>query len=605
MFSTDILAIGQSALLQFLSEMTEPPSDSDSDPEYVPSPSNSIESDDGWHITEPVVRLSALPDHGTQSHGEPSSDSLQFNSGDPQHLNHLSQSARTILLCDLKLMLANGQPALTLLNQVFKLDWASENPVDLFSKELEWRVEHFIDYLCLEGKPFTPIDQGCNKIFDVVMVDLKNWSKRYDNLRYYVGRYPHRVGRSVRLATTPSFDWYLIVYFPHQSQESLPSHPIPLTSAMFIHLFGFFIYIFEQAHELFAHGVNRANVTLNNYTQKRWKLSSTQWNTFQDRLFNDWEPYWSKYGPNCWAEAIPVMHIMSHGGNNVLRYNADASTEDLVPYFVSSFENLWQMQDINSISFALASEVSVESEDRGPIAILADAAQISKQYPQPPRTSSLEIYPMAFSSSASNWQSVTMPEFYRQCIYDVAAQLDLENQPTDGSVLQPRSFQGYSTIKQQIRPSKADFPFGHSVHTGAYCVEPSMLSKSGKARHEKLKFQADCGKAFDEISGAVALIQTQSGANYRFEPVITIHVDRLNVGNKTLQYLSEKVLCPMVQVWHRQGIHMSRQVLKGHSYEVSPSWARPAHIPSTLTRFRSFLPSSKRSMGYSAQQSKS
>jgi len=37
-------------------------------------------------------------------------------------------------------------------------------------------------------------------------------------------------------------------------------------------------------------------------------------------------------------------------------------------------------------------------------------------------------------------------------------------------ILSIQSFQGYSTIKQQLRPTQRGFGFGHSIYTGSFCV---------------------------------------------------------------------------------------------------------------------------------------
>ena len=94
------------------------------------------------------------------------------------------------------------------MNTSFKFDWAKESEIDLDldTSELNWRVEYFIDYIYLEGKSFKRIDQSWNKIFDIIIFDLKFWAKRYDNLRYYINRYPDRIIRSIHLIIISSFD---------------------------------------------------------------------------------------------------------------------------------------------------------------------------------------------------------------------------------------------------------------------------------------------------------------------------------------------------------------------------------------------------------------
>jgi hypothetical protein len=267
---------------------------------------------------------------------------------------------------------------------------------------------------------------------------------------------------------------------------------------------------------------------------------------------------------------------MSHGGNKILQYDPEAGQSEIMDYLISSFGSLCKVDEIKSMSFALVSEVMVEKNGI-PIVLLGDSNLISKQYSGSYSSTKLAIYPLAFSSSASNWQSKGMPLFYQSFLQNIMDRMDQDNGIADECVLQARSFQGYSTIKQQIRPSKAEFPFGHSVHTGVHCMESSMLTKSGKDRHNKLGIQVENGKAFDEINGALDMIDYQSGANYRFEPVVTINIDALNPEHRTLEYISEMILVPMVEIWHKEGIKMSRTVLCGHSYEVSP-WARPAYF---------------------------
>jgi len=179
--------------------------------------------------------------------------------------------------------------------------------------------------------------------------------------------------------------------------------------------------------------------------------------------------------------------------------NGESTLANSIKTISESFGSICCLSNLKSLSFAIASEVSAyDNENETAIALLGDARSIRDQYASSSK-SDYTIFPMAFSQSASNWQSIDVPRFYRSFFEQLEADLNRDNNISSGlPPIEFNSFQGYSTMKQQIRTSRNDLAFGHSIYTGAYCIEPSMLSKAELQKQRQLLNQTESHQPFNE-----------------------------------------------------------------------------------------------------------
>jgi hypothetical protein len=302
------------------------------------------------------------------------------------------------LLVDMK---KGTQSPLDHLHIAYDFDWASMSKIDLNDdSSLEWNVRHFLDYLCLEGDSLMSLVSNHSRLFDTVTFTLAHWAKLYNNRRYFISRYrPDYFCHSIHFGLSHPFDWYLIIYFRdhHIAQQS--AFPTCLSKVQFIQLFEFIIFLFETTPDLYSHGINKRNVTVSNYTKMQWHMTSNQWKVFQTALFGQWRDYWNQRGPKCWKDSFATVHVMNHGANQEFKYSDDESNDDEsnddksnddesndkdILYLTEAFDSICEIHNLRSISFAIASEVSVTHRDKDnnitAIALLGDSYAIQSQH---------------------------------------------------------------------------------------------------------------------------------------------------------------------------------------------------------------------------------
>ena len=294
----------------------------------------------------------------------------------------------------------DGASALKLLHQPFHFDWATEKKIDLESANgLSWQVQHFWDYICIEAESSTPLSPDTGRLFDTVVFSLNQWSRPYNNNRYFISRQPSSIAYSMRFARSGPFDWFLMLYFP-STKKVTSTNPRPLPFHFFTQLFDYIVHLFETSPILFSHGINRHSVTLHNYSQHQWHLTLNHWNTFQSLLFESWRSYWDQKGPKLWNQVLPTIHLVDYGSNQGIDFPNIGSHPSNVRYITESFGFLCDIKNVRTISFAIASQVSVTQDRLGheptPIALLAHSQKVRAQYTMGQASMNLRTFPSHF-----------------------------------------------------------------------------------------------------------------------------------------------------------------------------------------------------------------
>src|SRR5205814_3574800 len=382
-------------------------------------------------------------------------------------------------------------------------------------EDAEWKVNHFWDYISLNGQSFLPLSVKSTRIFETFHFSLANWSRPYNNNRYFVSAYPDRTPYTIQIGSSGRLYWYLICNTLNSNANS--TIPVALESSNFMQLLSLFIHIFETSSVLSKYGINCENLNMRTLRQTYKDMTMSDWTIFQSELFNNWQSYFTEHGLwTFWQHVIPTIHLLEYGGNLSIELSENSSDISLL---TDSLSSIFDAENLYSISFAIASEVSVEFVNEigewEHLALLASANAVSKQYHQPKKHST--IYPVAFSSDACCWQSSVPPIFYRTFEHELQSiYSDIE-----ASIITCNSFQGYCTLDKQVRPTPADFPYGHSLYTGAYCIPESLIPKKFKEKYSKCITAASTHAPIQKFRRSIQVSEDTNNCNFRYEPVFT------------------------------------------------------------------------------------
>jgi hypothetical protein len=462
-----------------------------------------------------------------------------------------------------------------LFHQPYHFDW-SENRVDLDSLlHLEWTVQHFLDYICLEGKSFCPLSTKNGRLFDTIHFTLKGWAMQYNNSRYYKSPFPTRKMATVKIAQSQRLTWYVTfhidVRFGSQGLKlGLAIQPLPYH--LFEQFLGLVVYVFETCPILCKYEFNSETFSINCYGKRSCDFGAVDWTIFQEHLFKNWTFYFQAQGTwnDCWKNIIPVMHALDFGGNTpiVLQQTTSETTE----YLIESMSNQFDPSYLHRCTFAIATEVTVvqtiDGEDIS-IALLANASKVRSQFMGSEKSNGLRIFPQCFSQNACSFQSKTIPGFYNKAVSGILSQLECDNRNGSGTILSVESFQGYSLLKHQIRHSAGTASLGHSIITAGLCTNESFLKHNQKPQLYELQKACSIYAPFQKFSQGLEVCAANGHTGIRFEPVFCIEFSNLAPENRTIDYFVRQAMVPFIEVWTTKGIAMSKAVIDGYFHDVS------------------------------------
>lgn len=447
----------------------------------------------------------------------------------------------------------------------------------------KWEVQHFIDYTSVEGSPLKPVSASKSHL-DTVRFSFNQWSISYRNKLCSLVQNGQEF-TTFRFASVGRLHYYMI--FP-QPMEPCDGQPKPkcrplghksLARERALELSAFMIKIFSSVRELKACGINKE--TWSGLGKKSHDLDHKNFEIFQRELFARWkDEFVAGHEIGYWTTVLPEIHVYSYGTNQAISYDSrnprdslDAITEDL--------KRLYDPSTISTLSFALATEVSLiqvdPSIDGGdgqgkchPRALLAATEEVYNQYNgQKASRSGLRTFPVLLSPKACNFQSATLPEFYRKLIRSIVIEIEEDNDKINSAAppLDFVSFQGYSFFQKQVH---SDFRLGETNYVAAHCFPEGDLGGVNLNRLRKLRNDTVIHRPIAIVNEGLAVLGSGDPIPFRFEPVVTISLRALDKDHRTFEYIVDNILKPLLDLWHGNHAWICTRLLLPFDVSVSP-----------------------------------
>ena len=401
---------------------------------------------------------------------------------------------------------------------------------------------------------------------DTIRFSFDQWFEPYRNKLSAVAQSGQEF-RTFQLASAGRLQYYLVfrqrMVEPLLRQPRTKCRPLGNTSLlreMALELSSFMVEVFSSHQGLKACGINKQ--TWSGLGKKSHDLDHKTFLLFQKELFARWNSFATG---QYWSTVLPEIHVYSYGANQAISYNdpdsLDAITEDL--------NRQYDPSNISTLSFAIATQISltqVESSGSHPHALLASTEQIFNQYnSQKASHSRLRTFPILLSPKACNFQSETLPEFYKDAIRSIIKKVEGDNKEVD-SVVPPLdfvSFQGYSFFQKQMH---SDFLLGQTNYAGAHCISEDHLQGVNLNKLHKLRESTAVHRPIVIVNEGLTVLGSGDPIPFRFEPVITISLHSLNKDNRTFEYIIYEIIKPLLDLWHNNEI---QQILLPFDISVS------------------------------------
>src|SRR5262249_35008794 len=151
--------------------------------------------------------------------------------------------------------------------------------------------------------------------------------------------------------------------------------------------------------ELYKYGIN--TVTFSHGSKNSWDLECRHWILLQEEIFKRWRTFFRR--SKCWTywKNISVaVHMFDFGGNNTITLSSNKDDEYDVEYIQTSLERLTKLENIERVTFALATEVqgALDHTDgtKHGLSLVGDVQKIRDQYFEGNGLRDLYIYPIGF-----------------------------------------------------------------------------------------------------------------------------------------------------------------------------------------------------------------
>jgi len=401
----------------------------------------------------------------------------QFAILSPTHRS-LSISKLISLLSKIK---EESLSAISLIHERFIFDWAKDKiDLSLNSYDIQWAVNHFWDFIAIEGKPFTPISPQDITLFPSIIFTLSQWSRPYGNIRYNTTSNSRQY--TIHLGSSNQIQWFFV--FQNLSTEHLSIFP----PHRFTEIINYIIHLFQTISELYKYGLNSHSFGFEK--TKNWRIDLSAWKIFQQQFFQQWEHYFRSNGTwSYWRYIIPSIHMFDCGSNIAIALSKENDHLQDVLYIARSLTQLFDPQEIHAISFALASEVGATyqpfiNESHRPLALLIDTESLYHQMSHQKHSNKFRVFPIAFSPRVCSFQSSTIPLSYINPISKILQNIKSDNPDLSDDGLNISTFQAYSTLKQHVRSTEQKFSLGQSVYTAAYALPSSHIPHRYRFKYE-------------------------------------------------------------------------------------------------------------------------
>jgi hypothetical protein len=201
----------------------------------------------------------------------------------------------------------------------------------------------------------------------------------------------------------------------------------------------------------------------------------------------------------------------------------------------------YNVDNISTISYAVAVDIHCSGEGRSPWCLLADRNAIQEEYAS---ASGMAFYPLAFHPAYGNFTSPGPPRFLRDGLFTIM-QDNMSYQNGGAEILSCDYCQGYSDLKRVFRYNPDDFLAGKGTATAAMTLPESAARSSVRTRDTQQKLlrrlQGESTPEEPEASRPFARerqrIQHAISTNefaFRIEQVISLDVASLYPGRRNI-----------------------------------------------------------------------
>jgi hypothetical protein len=456
--------------------------------------------------------------------------------------------------------------AIELLQQGVSFDWASNqlNHIPIRYDNADepynlWKCDNFFDYISIEGSPFKAVSNSNCSITELTTFTFDKWYMLYRNTKAKLDTSGGSF-RTFRFAYSGRLQYFLVFQKTPDNQELRQNKYINTAIAKqhAVELSHYMIGIFTKFELLKRFGVNQESWSLLNQFKKSVDLDPSAFSLFQTEFFDGWKNF-ANSGSKYWINMIPQIHIYTYGGNQLIFPNYPSP--DPYKYIIDDFNRNYNPKNISTISFAIASQLSVSKHYPGEtdrhgndygvdLSLLASTEVVVGQYSSNKSQSGLRIFPAVFSPVVCNWQSRTIPKFYRDLTRPIVEKIERDN--ANIGVEYPLSFlgfQGYSAIQKQTHPDSSSFILGQSNYAAGHCISGKGLNgKNGRHLTEIQKMTAS-RHPLKCVEVGLKTVQDSGPIPYRFEPMISICLLSLRPENRNFEYIVREIIGPLLNIW--------------------------------------------------------
>ncbi|KAK9241707.1 hypothetical protein V1506DRAFT_496453 [Lipomyces tetrasporus] len=374
------------------------------------------------------------------------------------------------------------------------LDFCAEGRT--LSNSDRYRCTPHLDYLCLLGKPLTPISTTDGPMFESTSIRLAEWRRIYRADSPYIMSFSLR-HRTFYLGVTGRMQWYIVMR-PTTATDELDVRGPERRRAVKdgvkhcamrkedgIRMLRYIVWVCSRDSDLVKTGLDER------YLQPRkcWQslglspavtFTRHQFSLFQEIFCREFESYFrSADETDFFLRHTPTIHVYDYGQDMpLLRHAADHPAK-----FTDELARQFSFDGVDEVSAAVAANIGFESADGSHLSALADFRACWDQFED---KDDVTFFPLALSPRAGNIQSSAMPSLIRsRVLNELQSRTRLDNHDRD--VLGVGDFQIYSTLKQTIRPTANDLLVAKGHYTAVLSVDSAiMVDSRHKARHQKL-----------------------------------------------------------------------------------------------------------------------
>lgn len=465
--------------------------------------------------------------------------------------------------------------ALEFISRPFSLDWAKHvltfDPtlLDDEGEEVTTQDEtvctHYLDLLHVHGKPFAVL-AASSSYFSSFQLMFSQWASPF-RATHDIALPFNLSGKTFFLGKHQRLKWYIVMH-PIVMPTTVPKFQPSRTNLSQLHatqLLAYMISLFQTA-EMYHVNIRPSTHPLG--IGEHVTIAAGDFHRFQTNLMASWRANMQTMTSDAfWHQHLPCLHVYDYGMNEQL------SGENTVGNHLSqSFISKFDINSIAAMSTAIASEVDLLQETsygRVRRALLANATKLKQQFQINSEGKSLDIFPIAFSSQACNFQSYKPPKIIERGL--ARHQRTVSENNLGESILTYGPCQGYNIMKQRVRNALDDFQLGRGYYTGSYCV-PKELMKHGNVRRKREKMLEHCKthRPYRHMIDALRCAEAVDKVRFRIETIYILDIAKLKEVNRSFEYVSQSILQPLCEIWTNKAFVMVSEFCDPYPTDVFP-----------------------------------